>query len=63
MYLFMTVYRAAFAVFDGDGDGRITASELGAVIRQVGDECEPKQLMKMIAEVDKNGLSLDSIIL
>ena len=43
----------AFGVFDRDGSGRITAEEMGGVMRQVG--LTARELDEMIKEVDVDG--------
>lgn len=37
-------YREAFDLFDKDGDGSITTSELGVVMRSLGQEPTVKEL-------------------
>lgn len=50
-------YKATFIHFDLDNDGRITSSELGTVMRSLGESPTEMQVHEMIAEVDtdKNG--------
>ncbi|KAE9615476.1 hypothetical protein Lal_00020957 [Lupinus albus] len=45
----------AFTVFDMDGNGTITADELNAVMRSLGEECSLAECRRMIAGVDCNG--------
>lgn len=48
--------RDAFDFFDTDHDGKITADELFAVFRSIGDErCTLEDCRRMINGVDKNG--------
>ncbi|KAF0905008.1 hypothetical protein E2562_000820 [Oryza meyeriana var. granulata] len=47
--------RAAFDVYDVDGDGRITAAELGKVLGQIGEGCSAEECKRMIASVDVDG--------
>ncbi len=48
-------YKEAFALFDRDGDGKISASELGIVMRAVGHSPSQAELDEMISEVDIDG--------
>merc|ERR1719449_3155 len=48
-------FREAFALFDKDGDGTITADELGVVMRSLGRKPTMEELKAMIAEVDDDG--------
>ena len=47
--------RAAFDVYDVDGDGRITAAELGKVLGRIGEGCSAEECQRMIASVDTDG--------
>ncbi|KAF8705086.1 hypothetical protein HU200_031348 [Digitaria exilis] len=47
--------RAAFDVYDVNGDGRITAAELGKVLAQIGEGCSAEECERMIANVDVDG--------
>ncbi|GBG74192.1 hypothetical protein CBR_g17904 [Chara braunii] len=51
----MRELRAAFDKFDKDHDGFITPTELGEMLRSLGDEATDEDLAFMIQEVDKNG--------
>lgn len=46
--------RAAFAVFDRDGSGTISAAELKAVMKSLGENLTDAEIDEMIAEADKN---------
>ncbi|KAL5008434.1 hypothetical protein ScPMuIL_014015 [Solemya velum] len=48
-------YREAFYMFDKDGDGRITAKELGTVLRSLGQNPTAIEIRDMINEVDSDG--------
>lgn len=48
-------FKEAFALFDKDGDGTITSSELGAVMRSLGQQPTEAALKQMISEVDADG--------
>ena len=42
-------------MFDKDGDGSITSSELGVVMRSLGQKPTDQELKDMIGEVDLDG--------
>ncbi|TKY69241.1 calcium-binding protein CML25 [Spatholobus suberectus] len=44
-----------FKKFDANGDGRISSSELGAMMRSLGQPATEEELCKMIREVDSDG--------
>jgi calmodulin len=46
--------RAAFAVFDRDGDGFIDARELAAVLRPLGFACGDAECRRMIDAYDED---------
>jgi len=48
----MSAYRDTFAIFDKDGNGEITATELGEVMRSLGQNPSESELQDMINEVD-----------
>ena len=45
----------AFALFDKDGDGTMDTSELGTVLRSLGQNPSEEELQQMIADVDEDG--------
>ena len=50
-----TEYREAFAMFDKNGDGTITITELGSVMKSLGNNPTDIELQDMINEVDADG--------
>jgi len=48
-------FREAFAAFDKNGDGVITAKELGEVLRSLGENPSETELLRIINEVDLDG--------
>merc|ERR550537_1984237 len=48
-------FKEAFALFDKDGDGTITADELGVVMRSLGRNPTHEDLVTMVNEVDDDG--------
>jgi len=47
--------REVFKVFDADGDGKITITELGCVLRSLGDDLSEEELALMVQAADKDG--------
>lgn len=45
-------FKESFDVFDQDGNGNITATELGDVMRKLGQSPTDEELKSMIADVD-----------
>jgi calmodulin len=48
-------FKEAFALFDKDGDGSITAKELGTVMKSLGQTPSEEDIANMIKEVDEDG--------
>lgn len=48
-------FKEAFALFDKDNDGTITTTELGTVMRSLGQAPTDSELQDMINEVDVDG--------
>jgi len=51
------VLEDAFRLFDKDGDGNITSSELQSVMQSLGQPVDIRQATEMIMSVDKDGTS------
>jgi len=49
------VLEEAFRLFDKDGDGNITSSELQSVMNSLGQPVDIRQASDMIMSVDKDG--------
>ncbi|KAK9115316.1 hypothetical protein Syun_022113 [Stephania yunnanensis] len=47
--------RDAFELFDRDKNGKISANELCAVLKSLGEKCSLKDCGRMISSVDKDG--------
>lgn len=48
-------FKEAFMLFDKDLDGRITATELGIVMRSLGQRPTEAELKNMVTMVDQDG--------
>ncbi|CAD7951192.1 unnamed protein product [Amoebophrya sp. A120] len=48
-------FKEAFALFDRDNSGTITADELGVIMKSLGKNPTDDELEAMIAEVDEDG--------
>jgi len=51
-----TEMREAFLLFDKDGDGTISVTELEAVLRSLGQTPSDQELKDMIKDVDIDGM-------
>lgn len=47
--------KAAFAMFDKDGDGHITTDELGDIFRSLGELATDEEIAHLVKEVDTDG--------
>jgi calmodulin len=45
----------AFKVFDKDGSGKISASELRSIMTDLGEKLTDEEVSEMIREADKDG--------
>ncbi|MDE3722998.1 EF-hand domain-containing protein [Nocardiopsis sp. N85] len=54
-------YAATFALVDIDGDGLISADELTALMRNLGDECTDEQAADVVRSMDTDGDSRISL--
>ena len=52
---FRIEFKEAFAVFDKDGNGKITSKELDCVMRGLGQNPDEDEIRSMIEEVDNDG--------
>ena len=48
-------YREAFSMYDKNGDGVISAKELGEVMRALGENPTETEIVRIINEVDIDG--------
>ena len=46
---------AAFKVYDKNGDGKITAAEMQAALKELGDKIPAETAAKMMKDADANG--------
>jgi len=56
VWLFVEEFREAFSLFDKNGDGTISSTELGTVMRSLGQNPTENELQDMINEIDVDGL-------
>ena len=55
---FISELREAFILFDKDGGGSISSSELGTVMRSLGQNPTDDELREMIDDVDEDGTNV-----
>merc|ERR1711997_1112903 len=48
-------YKAAFSLFDKDGDGTISATEFGTILRSLGQNPKDDELKDMMSRFDGDG--------
>ena len=53
--MIISEYKEAFSLFDKDGNGTITAKELGTAMRSLGQTPSESELQDMINEIDADG--------
>jgi Ca2+-binding EF-hand superfamily protein len=51
-------FKEAFSIFDKNGDGKISPSELGTVMRALGQNPTQQELNDLVNEIDTNGDSM-----
>jgi len=57
------VLEDAFRLFDKDGDGSITSSELQSVMNSLGQPVDIRRAKEMITSVDKDGKNPAALLL
>ena len=54
-FTYFAEFREAFQLFDKDGDGRISSSEVGQVLHSIGVMVEAREIDEMVDEIDEDG--------
>jgi len=60
--LLLTEMREAFSLFDKDGDGCITSSELLTVMCSLGQPATDDEAKQMIHQVDRDGMFCNFVV-
>ena len=55
IYLLVSVFREAFSIFDQNGNGSITSSELAQVMRTLGQNPTEEEITEMVLQIDADG--------
>ena len=61
MLWYFLEFREAFSLFDKDGDGTVSSTELGTVLRSLGQNPTDEELTQLINEVDADGTKRESL--
>ena len=56
-------FKEAFSLFDKNGDGQISSTEMGTVMRVLGQNPTEAELQDMINEIDTDGTFFFSTII
>lgn len=51
----MEEFKIAFELFDKDGNGCVTANELGAIMRAIGLDPSEEELANLVMRIDDDG--------
>lgn len=56
-----SAYEATFTIVDADGDGLISATELQAVMKAMGEDVTPERAETIVQTIDADGDGLISL--